>query len=70
MPPIGASTTHHCPGKRKGNCRNNKQKGYCTAHQTICESHGYIHLKDEGCKRCKRAAEFEAKAKANADSKL
>ncbi|PVH74856.1 hypothetical protein DL98DRAFT_519009 [Cadophora sp. DSE1049] len=39
MPKKGASTTHHCPKKSKGNCRYNKAKGYCTAHQTECTIH-------------------------------
>ncbi|KAL2833003.1 hypothetical protein BDW59DRAFT_94908 [Aspergillus cavernicola] len=34
MPKKGGTTTHHCPKKSKGNCRYNKSKGYCTAHQT------------------------------------
>lgn len=56
MPKKGASTTHHCPKKSKeeGNCRYNKQKGYCTKHQELCEPHNMIHLQDEDCPTCEK----------------
>jgi len=52
MPKKGATKSHHCPGKRKGNCRRNQKKGYCTAHQTICKKHNYVHLIGEPCSYC------------------
>lgn len=53
MPKKGASTTHHCPKKNKGNCRYSKQAGYCKAHQTLCGTHSIIHLQDEDCYKCR-----------------
>lgn len=54
MPRHKASTTHHCPKKKKGNCRHNKKAGYCTAHQTLCDEHGVVHLQDESCYQCRK----------------
>jgi hypothetical protein len=52
MPRRGATTTHHCPMRRKGNCRYNKSMGFCTAHQIVCDEHEEIHLKTEDCPKC------------------
>ncbi|KAG7007806.1 hypothetical protein G7Y79_00008g024440 [Physcia stellaris] len=55
MPRINYThTTHHCPLKRKGNCRHNQHLGYCTVHQEKCPVHPDVaHVIGEECSRCR-----------------
>lgn len=54
MPHVGSRTTHHCPGKRQGNCRYDYKKKYCIKHQTICPLHPkWAYLISEGCSGCR-----------------
>lgn len=58
-------TTHHCPRKNKGNCRDAKYQGegFCATHQTLCRIHFVAHLQSEYCFRCLKDAEAAQAAK-------
>jgi len=53
-------TQHHCPGPkiakyaRMGNCRGQKENGYCKTHQVPCEVKKctFARLKEEPCQGC------------------
>ncbi|KAL6990219.1 hypothetical protein U1Q18_052147 [Sarracenia purpurea var. burkii] len=61
MPGRG-STTHHCPLKKKGNCRKAQtpwRRPYCSAHQTYCAKCRWTYLKDDVCPKCQDEADDE-----------
>ncbi|KAI1268040.1 hypothetical protein F5Y18DRAFT_424355 [Xylariaceae sp. FL1019] len=68
---VNQFTTHHCPHKKKGNCRH--ANGYCTVHQTKCTKHGegmnFVHLQTEPCKVCESEANFQIEVKVKAENK-
>src|ERR1700728_1316049 len=59
LPSMAKRSTHHCPLKRKGNCRR-KSRGRCSEHRDYCEKHKTSHIKKEflrinqryGCPSC------------------
>ena len=52
------NTHHHCPLKKKGNCRHRAGIGYCTAHQECCPQHPHIIcIIGEECSSCRAVRE-------------